>query len=168
MQSHTIRLNAVWEPPDLAAAPTPTGGGGVWRRRFGRPTGLEGGLRVLLVVESPPPVPGQSPADLALPVSLMLNGTPLLRPTDGARSWITDITPLLAHRNELLLTPAAARCPAERSAVATNLHGRCDLPAECGRVSLQIVTAASGGVSATASSLTLGHRDSYQRPTDGA
>ena len=168
MQSHTIRLNAVWEPPDLSAGPTPTGGVAVWRRRFGRPTGLEGGLRVLLVVESPPSVPGQSPADLALPVSLVLNGTPLLRPTGGARSWITDITPLLAHRNELLLSPAAARCPPDSIPIATNLHGRCDLPAECGRVSLQIVKAGSSGVSDTASSLTLGHRDSYQRPTDGA
>jgi len=168
MQSHTIRLNAVWEPPDLPAAHTPTGGGPVWRRRFGRPTGLEGGLRVLLVVEAPASIPGQSPFDLGLPVSLVLNGTPLSRPADGLRSWITDITPLLAHRNELLLTPAVAGWPPGGSPIAVNLHGRCDLPVECGRVSLQIVTEGFSGVSGAASSLTLGHRDRYQRPTGGA
>jgi len=142
MQSHTIRLHAVWEPPDLSAAPAPSGGGPAWRRRFGRPTGLEGGLRVLLVVEAPPPVPGQSLSDLGLPLCLVLNGTPLSRPADGVRSWITDITSLLAQRNELLLTPAAAGWPPGSSPIATNLQGRCDLPVECGRVSLQIVAEA--------------------------
>jgi len=168
MQPHTIRLQAVWEPPELSAAHTPAESGPIWRRRFGRPTGLEDGLRVLLVVEAPPPVPGQSPSDPGLPVGLVLNGTPLAGPADGVRSWITDITPLLAPRNELLLTPAAARWPPGSSPLATNLQGRCDLPVECGRVSLQIVAEGSSGVVDRASSLTLGHRDRYQRPTGGA
>jgi len=167
MQSHTIRLTAVWEPPDLSAAPASTGGGPLWRRRFGRPTGLEGGLRVLLVVEAPPPG-GQSLLDLGLPLCLVLNGTPLSRPADGVRSWITDITSLLAQRNELLLTPAVGWCPPGGIPLATNLQGRCDLPVECGRVSLQIVAEGSSSVLGAASSLTLGHRDRYQRPSGGA
>jgi len=168
MQPHTIRLQAAWEPPELFAAHTPADSGPLWRRRFGRPTGLEDGLRVLLVVEAPPPVPGQSPSDPGLPRALVLNGTPLARPADGGRGWITDITPLLAPRNELLLTPAAARWPPGSSPLATNLQGRCDLPVECGRVSLQIVAEGSWSASDAASSLTLSHRDRYQRPSGGA
>jgi len=168
MQPHTIRLQAAWEPPELFAAHTPADSGPLWRRRFGRPTGLEDGLRVLLVVEAPPPVPGQSPSDPGLPRALVLNGTPLARPADGGRGWITDITPLLAPRNELLLTPAAARWPPGSSPLATNLQGRCDLPVECGRVSLQIVAEGSWSASDAASSLTLSHRDRYQRPPGGA
>jgi len=168
MQPHTIRLQAVWEPPDLSAAHTPIGGGPVWRRRFGRPTGLEGGLRVLLVVELPAPAPDQPLSDLGLPLCLVLNGTPLARPADGLRGWITDITPLLAHRNELLLTPAAAGWPPGSSPVATHLQSRGDRPVEGGRVSMQIVAEGSSRVSDAASSLTLGHRDRYHRPTGGA
>ncbi|MFM8703095.1 MAG: hypothetical protein ACKOHG_04380, partial [Planctomycetia bacterium] len=42
---HSIHLGAAWEPPMPSA-----GGGTEWKRRFGRPAGLEPGDRVLLVV----------------------------------------------------------------------------------------------------------------------
>ena len=78
---HTIRLRGPWEQQ-------PQDGGLVrYLRRFHRPTGLEGGARVWLVVEAS--------AEIAL------NDTAL-----GASPGRFDVTELLAHRNTLVVTTA--------------------------------------------------------------
>ena len=44
---HTIDLTNAWEPP--------TAGSRAWVRRFGRPSGIEPGDRIWLVMDAPPP-----------------------------------------------------------------------------------------------------------------
>jgi hypothetical protein len=115
---HRIRLQAVWDPPSP--------GGETWRRQFGRPAGIEPGIRVVLVVEEP------------AVMSLMLNGAALsLNPAAGSR-WTHDVTDLLQDRNEMLLVPAADE-PSRGWEVA-DAPGRVSLPVVVGRVSLEILT----------------------------
>lgn len=75
---HVIRLRSNWES-------TPEG----WRRRFHKPTGLEGGDRVSVAVDGP--------------ATVVLNGQPL--PLVDGRG---DVTELLTPANELLVQPDQA------------------------------------------------------------
>jgi hypothetical protein len=117
---HQIRLQSVWDPPRF--------GGDAWRRQFGRPAGIEPGIRVILVVEEPA---------VAL---LTLNGVQLPIPARSASRWSQDVTDILVDRNELVLVPAATTAPAIRE--PPNAHGRLSLPATVGRVFLEILTPA--------------------------
>ena len=103
------------------------GGGTEWKRRFGRPAGLEPGDRVLLVV-----------AQAEVAAGVTLNAVPLPRLPAVTGRWAHDVTPLLRDRNELVLTVTGLL-----PAVATDAaHGRVPLPAVCGSVALEIVSAA--------------------------
>jgi hypothetical protein len=119
---HVIHLGAAWEPPTAAG-----GGGSAWVRRFGRPSGLQAGDRVLLVWERV--VVHDAPAGT-------LNGSPLPGSATGASRWEHDVTALLRDRNELRLEAPHPE-PVCETGVA---HGRADLPAAWGRVALVIVT----------------------------
>ena len=123
---HRIHLGDAWEPPGLSGAREPSGGSCPgWTRRFGRPGGLGAGDRVWLVIERP----GRA--------ALTLNAVPLPSVADGMPRWSHEITSLLADRNLLLLEPLGGPPPAGD----VDRHGRCPLPAECGRVVLEIVAA---------------------------
>jgi len=113
---HTIRLSAAWEPPAAASQP--------WVRRFGRPTGVGPGDRVVIVIERPA-VTGAT-----------LNGMPLPPPVTGSARWEYDVTSLLSDRNELALTPAATPGAETAGGDAT----RAALPARYGAVRLEILT----------------------------
>lgn len=104
---HTIDLTNAWEPP--------AAGSRGWVRRFGRPSGLEPGNRVWLVMDLPPP------ADATL------NGVALPALSEAA-PWRIDVTDRLEPRNELVLL-----LDADGGGV-----GRATLPAMCGRVRLEI------------------------------
>jgi len=86
---HAINLTAAWEKSGTDAT------GNVWLRRFGRPTGLDAGDAVCLVIESPDS--GE----------VSLNGRPLPPLRAGQARWSHDITTLLAERNELIVATAA-------------------------------------------------------------
>lgn len=87
---HVIRLGDAWEQPE------PAGDHVRLVRRFGRPSGIGPGDRLLLVIAS---------ATVAADVSL--NGDPLPPITAGVDRWEQDVTPLLRERNELaILIPA--------------------------------------------------------------
>ncbi|MFM8705029.1 MAG: hypothetical protein ACKOHG_14400 [Planctomycetia bacterium] len=118
---HSIHLGAAWETPAPSAD-----GGTEWKRRFGRPAGIEPGDRVLLVV---------SQAEVAAVVTL--NAVTLPPLPAGAGRWTHDVTPLLRDRNELVLAMTEP-VPAVANDAA---HGRGPLPAACGRVALEIVSA---------------------------
>jgi len=79
---HTIDLTNAWEPP--------AAGSRAWVRRFGRPSGVEPGGRVWLVMDVPPPA-GASLNGVALPA------------LPEAAPWRFDVTPRLGQRNELVL-----------------------------------------------------------------
>ncbi|NBX55302.1 MAG: hypothetical protein EBT70_09620 [Betaproteobacteria bacterium] len=123
MNRHVIRLGAAWEPPTAAG-----GGGSAWVRRFGRPSGLQAGDRVLLVWERAA-VMHDVPAGT-------LNGTPLPGNAAGASRWEHDVTALLRDRNELRLEVPRPEPVCETAAP----HGRADLPAAWGSLALVIVT----------------------------
>jgi len=142
MLPHTIRLQAVWEPPVVAAGASLAGAVGAWLRRFGRPGGLEEGLRLLLVVETRSADRAGPSSQPPLPEALALNGMPLPRPAPGATEWVSDITCLVRERNELLLTPAVGHPMADARRGISNPHGRCDLPEEFGCVSLRVAAQA--------------------------
>ncbi len=112
VERHSINLAAAWEPQD---------GTGIWRRNFGRPSGVGPGDRVRLVVESP--------GDAAIAV----NGSPLPALRSGQARWSHDVTGLLEERNVLALTIAAP------SAAVTS-PGRTSLPERLGRPALEIVS----------------------------
>jgi len=121
---HVIHLGDAWEPPVAA------GDRNRFVRRFGRPSGLESGNRVLLVVSDP-----------AVSASVVVNETPLPDVVGGAVRWEYDITPLLRERNELVLligmdSDADARMPG-----APGTSGRLRLPAASGAVTIEIVAA---------------------------
>lgn len=116
--SHSIRLTSAWLPPRT--------GGGAWVRRFGTPSGIEPGMRVLLVIESPR-VEG-----------IVLNGSPLPAPAVGEHCWSCDVTTLLRGHNELSLTLAAA--DADTPAGKQDPHGRMPFPTHGGAVRLEILT----------------------------
>lgn len=115
---HRIRLQSAWDPPGP--------GGHAWQRHFGRPAGIEPGIRVILVLEGP------------AVASLVLNGSPLPLPVTPGSSWTHDVTDVLAARNELLVVPAAGEEVDAREPV--NAHGRRSLPLTLGRVFLEILT----------------------------
>lgn len=79
-ERHTINLAAAWEWD-----------GAVWRRPFGRPTGVEPGDSVRLVFAAS----GNA--------TLTLNGVPLPVLRGGVPRWSHDVTALLRDRNELVL-----------------------------------------------------------------
>ncbi|MEY3206143.1 MAG: hypothetical protein RLZZ21_2474 [Planctomycetota bacterium] len=108
---HTIDLTNAWEPP--------VAGSRIWVRRFGRPSGIEPGDRVWLVMDVPPP------ADATL------NGValPLLPEATGA--WRIDVTARLEPRNELVVPLDADGGGVRRAA----------LPAARGGVRLEIEVA---------------------------
>ena len=112
VERHSINLATAWEPQD---------GSGVWRRNFGRPSGVGPGDRVRLVVDAP--------GDAAIAV----NGSPLPPLQSGQPHWSHDVTSLLGERNVLALTIAAPS-----SAVAS--PGRTSLPERLGRPALEIVS----------------------------
>lgn len=123
MKPHVIRLGTAWEPP--------TAGGGsrwTWIRRFGRPSGLQQGDRVLLVWE-------RTAAVHDVP-ACTLNGVALPGIAADASRWEHDVTALLCDRNDLLVDVPR---PASACGVV-DAHGRVDLPATCGWVALAIVT----------------------------
>lgn len=117
---HAIHLGAAWEAPGPHAD-----GGTVWRRRFGRPTGLEPADRLLLVV-----------VDGGVDARIVVNGVWLPPLPAGAGRWEEDVTPLLRDRNELELV-LAAPSPAGSLAGPHRWH----LPAQVGRLTLEIVVA---------------------------
>lgn len=110
---HAINLSNAWEavPEEMA-----------WRRRFGRPTGLEPGDAVRLVWETP------------AAAALVLNGIALPRLEPG-RPWCQRVTHLLQERNELLLTAATPGTDAPSVG----------LPASLGRPLLEIVAVRAAG-----------------------
>lgn len=116
--THEIRLQAVWAPPRSRGQP--------WLRRFGRPAGIEPGIRVVLVIEN------------AAVATLTLNGTALPQVTVAGSRWTYDVTNLLRDRNELLLMPAADELIVVGA--TANAHGRVSLPIIIGRVALEILT----------------------------
>lgn len=120
---HIIRLGAAWEP--RAAGP---GGVAGWLRRFGRPSGLRAADRVLLCWEP-------AAAGAAAP-ACTLNGSVLPAIARDASRFEHDVTSLLRERNELLLEAAHAG----QDVGAVDVHGRADLPAAWGGVTLVIVT----------------------------
>jgi len=81
---HTIDLTNAWEAP--------AAGSRAWVRRFGRPSGVEPGDRVWLVMDAPPP------ADATL------NGVALPVLPQAAVPWRIDVTDRLGVRNELVLS----------------------------------------------------------------
>jgi hypothetical protein len=118
MPRHTIHLGNAWQAPEAGAAEG-------WRRRFGRPTGVEPTDRVLLVVDRPAvQVPWRR---------LELNGLELKPIGDDAPRWECDVTALLQDRNELLLVPGVD----ERPTSAAPRHAA--LPPAWGRVSIEVV-----------------------------
>ena len=84
---HSIRLREPWEC-------TTTEETAQFRRRFGRPTGLEAGDRVELVIE-----------DNAGEARVTLNGT--LVHSGSLAAMHCDITKLLLPRNELVIESAS-------------------------------------------------------------
>jgi hypothetical protein len=112
---HEINLSTAWLPPD------PASGRPAWLRRFGRPTGIEPGDRVWLVIES------------AVDGEATLGGEPL-PPVAAGTIRRHDVTAMLGQRNELWLTPSVT---ADIRAVVAG-PGRCELPATIARVSLEI------------------------------
>ena len=114
--THAINLAHAWEVEPGGA------GGGVWVRRFGRPTGLAAGDSLWLVIDGP------------TACTLLLNGAALPACRPGV-AWRCDIMPLVHDRNLLVLVPQAG-------GIADAAAGRLALPAVLGRVRLEIVAAA--------------------------
>lgn len=121
MNHHAIHLGNAWEPPANPA--------GAWERKFGRPSGVEPGDRVLLLCER------SGEATAARPVITLAINRSALPPIDPAAvRWEHDITPLLRERNELVLQPEPAEAPP-----AVDRHGRAPLPEAWGRLCVVIV-----------------------------
>jgi hypothetical protein len=119
---HAIHLGAAWEPPAANA--------GAWARRFGQPSGVEPGDRVLLVCERPHEAASARPR-----LALSLNGIALLPIDPAASRWEHEITPLLRERNELAVQAEPAAAPP-----AVDRHGRASLPEAWGRLCVVIVS----------------------------
>lgn len=111
-ETHSINLAAAWEP---AAA------GAVWRRQFGRPSGIEPDGVVRLVFTAP------------AGAAITLNGAALPPLRGGSSRWCHDVTALLRDRNEIVLTADAAVAPDGA------VPGRVALPETLGRPALEIV-----------------------------
>jgi acrylyl-CoA reductase (NADPH) len=110
-ERHTINLAAAWECD-----------GAVWRRAFGRPTGVAPGDSIRLVFTPP----GAA--------TVALNGTPLPVLCGDMPRWSHDVTALLRDRNELALS-ADVPPGADSGAV-----GRVALPEQLGHPALEIVS----------------------------
>jgi len=142
---HRIELTHAWEPA----------GPNTWKRRFGRPSGLEKGDRVWLVLESPPACgqstgggAGRDPAGGGIVGGehgggeVTLNGVMVdsfeVRATVAASvPRRAEISPLLRPRNELVLT--CGESPATGASGGVPPAGsRHTLPRGCGRVFLEI------------------------------
>lgn len=121
MPRHAIHLGTAWEPP--------MAGESAWVRRFGRPTGVDAGDRVLLACES---VVAADAWRLAT-----LNGRPLAWHESAPGTLECDVTGLVDDRNVLVLPVAAA---AGANADVNAGAGRAPLPRDCGRPSLVIVS----------------------------
>lgn len=121
MSHHAIHLGNAWGPPANPA--------GAWERKFGRPSGVEPGDRVLLVCERSDAAAAQRPL-----LRLTLNSIPLPPIGDAAARWEHDITPLLHERNELVVRPEWAD-----TSPAVDRHGRASLPETWGRLCVVIV-----------------------------
>ncbi len=113
---HAINLGNAWE-----AEPGDDGHAAAWVRRFGRPTGLEPGDTVWLVIEEP------------VACTLVLNGARLPDGLPGA-AYRVEITPRLRDRNLLVLVPPAGGAAAAGA-------GRVPLPDSLGRMRLELVPA---------------------------
>lgn len=116
MPRHAIHLGTAWEPP-LA-------GQSAWVRRFGRPTGVDAGDRVLLACESVVAADAWRMATL--------NGRELAWCETAPGTLECDVTGLIDDRNVLVLPVAAAAANAGA--------GRAALPRHCGRPTLVIVS----------------------------
>lgn len=90
-QPHVIRLREPWE-----CAPAAHDKAVVWRRRFGRPTGLNGGERVWLCI--------RCASEL---LAVHLNDVEQLGESCG-ELWRVDITAQLAVRNVLEVSAASS------------------------------------------------------------
>lgn len=110
-ERHAINLAAAWDWDGV-----------VWRRAFGRPTGVEPGDSVWLVFTAP----GAA--------TVALNGTPLPALCGDMPRWSRDVTALLRDRNELTLS-AAVPPVADSGAL-----GRVALPEQLGHPALEIVS----------------------------
>lgn len=84
---HVIRLRGPWECEAVAGAPQPMN---VWKRRFGRPTGLESGVQLWLCLRSAHPIH-----------QMNLNQAELDCRTDGVAPHRIDITARIHERNLL-------------------------------------------------------------------
>jgi hypothetical protein len=120
---HTIRLQAAWEQP--------TGDSHPWTRRFGRPTGLEAGQQVWLVV-----------AGSHVAATVALNGVVLPVIAAGDPRWVCDITSLLRDRN-VLEVRGSSRPAAPHDEGVGRLRAA---PATLGQISLEIVVGQPGGI----------------------
>ncbi len=87
---HVIRLRGPWESEPVADAPLPTI---LWKRRFGRPTGLESGEQLCLCLRSTSQVQRAT-----------LNDAELHREIDASATHRIDITSRVRERNLLELT----------------------------------------------------------------
>jgi hypothetical protein len=121
MNHHAIHLGNAWEPPAETA--------GAWARRFGQPSGVEPGDRVLLLCERSGEATAARPA-----LTLAVNRIALPPIDPAAVRWEHDITPLLRERNELVLQSEPAEGPP-----AVDRHGRAPLPEAWGRLCVVIV-----------------------------
>ncbi len=131
MARHRIGLSRAWHVREADGDAPPN-----WSRSFGRPTGLEGADRVLLVVEG---------ADVA--ANLTLNGIRLGRPSGFQTRAEFDVTSLLLPRNELLLSPDGDRSPPDgEGCEASATADRQSLWRALGDVSLEIVPAADASI----------------------
>ena len=108
---------------------SPRTSAGAWERRFGRPSGVEPGDRVLLVCTR-----SDEPAAARPRLLPALNGSPLPPIDPAAARWEHEITPLLRDRNELVVQPEPAV-----ASPAVDRHGRAALPEAWGRLSVVIV-----------------------------
>ena len=111
-ERYAINLAAAWEWDGVGA---------VWRRNFGRPSGIELGGRVRLVFDAP----GDA--------EVVVNGT-VLPPLRGTRRrWGHDVTSLLDDRNVLTLTVAG-------SSPEVSGDARTSFPESLGHPLLEIVS----------------------------
>lgn len=108
MPSHRIRLRAPWQCRRAGQQQ-------VWTRRFGRPTGLDSGDRLTLVVDG-----------LAAEVEVALNGIPLIGAKCLAGRREFDLAGLLLARNELTLRTSEAVEPCEENGPPCEISLRID------------------------------------------
>ena len=119
MPSHAIHLGAAWEPPSAAERS--------WIRRFGRPSGVGGGDRLVLRCE------GAACPDAWRRATL--NGRAVEWRAVDATVLDCDVTAWIGDRNQLSL-PAE-----EHEAVGDRVGGpRVSLPPSWGRLSLLVVS----------------------------